>query len=85
MELMAITACMALSSSSLRSAFEAEFLAVREALKLAWDKGLKKVILESDSETVVKRIRNQVIRQPKNQLEAVILDVNQRISLRLSS
>ncbi|KAL9343312.1 hypothetical protein Peur_063743 [Populus x canadensis] len=56
------------------SAFEAELLAVREALKLAWDKGLKKVILESDSETVVKRIRNQVIRQPKNQFEAVILE-----------
>ncbi|KAJ6866138.1 hypothetical protein NC652_037631 [Populus alba x Populus x berolinensis] len=55
------------------SAFEAELLVVREALKLAWDRGLKKVILESDSETAVKRIRNQVICQPENQFKAVIL------------
>ncbi|KAJ6734328.1 hypothetical protein OIU79_001565 [Salix purpurea] len=39
------------------SAFEAELVAVREALKLAWDKGLRRVILESDSESVVNRIR----------------------------
>ncbi|KAJ6371893.1 hypothetical protein OIU77_002252 [Salix suchowensis] len=46
-----------------RSSFEAELVAVREALKLAWDKGLRWVIVESDSETVVDRIRNQRIRQ----------------------
>ncbi|KAJ6420650.1 hypothetical protein OIU84_028075 [Salix udensis] len=50
------------------SAFEAELVAFRDqALKLAWDKGLRRVILESDSESVVNRIRNQLIRQPKNQ------------------
>ncbi|KAB5515929.1 hypothetical protein DKX38_026577 [Salix brachista] len=56
------------------SSFEAELVAVREALKLAWDKGLRRVILESDSESVVNRIRNQKIRQPKNQLEEIILE-----------
>ncbi|KAJ6683463.1 hypothetical protein OIU85_007176 [Salix viminalis] len=57
-----------------RSSFEAELVAVREALKLAWDKGLRSVIVESDSESVVDRIRNQIIRQPKNKLEAIILE-----------
>ncbi|KAJ6370397.1 hypothetical protein OIU76_028635 [Salix suchowensis] len=57
-----------------RSSFEAELVAVREALKLAWDKGLRRVILESDSESVVNRIRNQKIRQPKNQMEEIILE-----------
>ncbi|KAF9663279.1 hypothetical protein SADUNF_Sadunf17G0021700 [Salix dunnii] len=56
------------------SSFEAELVAVREALKLAWDKGLRRVILESDSESVVNRIRTQRIRQPKNQLEEIILE-----------
>ncbi|KAJ6370398.1 hypothetical protein OIU76_028636 [Salix suchowensis] len=56
------------------SSFEAELVAVREALKLAWDKGLRRVILESDSESVVNRIRNQTIRQPKNQMEEIILE-----------
>ncbi|KAJ6734329.1 hypothetical protein OIU79_001566 [Salix purpurea] len=56
------------------SSFEAELVAVREALKLAWDKGLTRVTLESDSESVVNRIRNQRIRQPKNQLEEIILE-----------
>ncbi|KAB5516182.1 hypothetical protein DKX38_026830 [Salix brachista] len=32
------------------SVFEPELLSVPDALKLAWDKGLKKVFLESDSE-----------------------------------
>jgi ribonuclease HI len=62
------------------SAFEAELLAVREALKLAWDKGLKRVIVESDSESVVNRIRNQLTRQPKNQIEAVILECQSYVS-----
>ncbi|KAJ6734330.1 hypothetical protein OIU79_001567 [Salix purpurea] len=56
------------------SSFEAELVAVREALKVASDKGLRSVIVESDSESVVNRIRNQIIRQPKNKLEAIILE-----------
>ena len=56
------------------SAFEAELVGDREALKLAWDKGLRRVILESDSESVVNRIRNQFVRQPKNKLEEIILE-----------
>ncbi|KAJ6683460.1 hypothetical protein OIU85_007173 [Salix viminalis] len=56
------------------SSFEAELVAVREALKLAWHKGLRWVIVESDSESVVNRILNQIIRQPKNKLEAIILE-----------
>nr|TKS08369.1 uncharacterized protein D5086_0000103910 [Populus alba] len=62
------------------SAFESELLAVREALKLAWDKGLKRVIVESDSESVVNRIRNQLTRRPKNQIEAVILERQSYVS-----
>ncbi|KAJ6860090.1 hypothetical protein NC651_036433 [Populus alba x Populus x berolinensis] len=62
------------------SAFESELLAVREALKLAWDKGLKRVIVESDSESVVKRICNQLTRQPKNQIEAVIFECQSYVS-----
>ncbi|KAB5515930.1 hypothetical protein DKX38_026578 [Salix brachista] len=57
-----------------RSSFEAELVAVREALKVAWDKGLRSVIVESDSESVVNRIRNQIISQPKNKLEEIILE-----------
>ncbi|KAJ6392584.1 hypothetical protein OIU84_023933 [Salix udensis] len=57
------------------SSFEAELVAVREGLKVAWDKGLiRSVIVESDSESVVDRIRNQIIPQPKNKLEAIILE-----------
>ncbi|KAJ6691034.1 hypothetical protein OIU74_015672 [Salix koriyanagi] len=56
------------------SSSEAQLVVVREALKLAWDKGLRRVILESDSESVVNRIRNQLVRQPKNQLEEIILE-----------
>ncbi|KAJ6734323.1 hypothetical protein OIU79_001560 [Salix purpurea] len=57
------------------SSFEAELVAVREALKLAWDKGLTRVIVESDSKSVVDRINNiKLNRQPKNQLEEIILE-----------
>ncbi|KAJ6691068.1 hypothetical protein OIU74_015703 [Salix koriyanagi] len=69
------------TESNLDLSFEAELLAVREALQLAWDKGLKRVIVESDSEivesdseSVVNRTRNQLIRQPKNQFEAIIVE-----------
>ncbi|KAJ6860091.1 hypothetical protein NC651_036434 [Populus alba x Populus x berolinensis] len=62
------------------SAFESELLAVREALKLAWDKGLKRVIVESDPKSVVKRICNQLTRRPKNQIEAVILECQSYVS-----
>ena len=55
------------------SVFEPELLAVRDALKLVWDKGLNFFFLESVSEAVVNKILNQVIRQSKNQFEAVIL------------
>ncbi|KAJ6683459.1 hypothetical protein OIU85_007172 [Salix viminalis] len=57
------------------SSFEAELMAVLEALKVAyWVKGLRRVILESDSKSVVDRISNQRIHQPKNQLEEIILE-----------